>query len=96
MVKTTYNLYNNANIFFCIAQSSDYNDCRGGASCCNNTNKCGEDEGSCNSNEDCKDGLVCGKQNCKYNSGFEWDSTDNCCTKLKGNTYDLDFWIAIS
>ena len=76
-------------IFFLtfVSLSIDYKDCRGGEDCCNESNKCREDEGDCNSDQDCKEGLICGSKNCKYDSGFEWDSTDDCCTKPKGRKY---------
>ena len=67
-----------------ISLSIEYKDCRGAGDCCNEGNKCEENEGDCDSDQDCKDGLICGSNNCKYDSGFEWDSTDDCCTKPKG------------
>ena len=70
-----------------VSLSIDYKDCRGGDDCCNESNKCEEDEGDCDSDQDCKDGLICGSKNCNYDSGFEWDSSDDCCTKLKGKKY---------
>ena len=40
--------------------------CLGGDSCCRwNGYRCGEGEGDCDSDFDCKLGLVCGKDNCK-------------------------------
>ena len=44
-------------------------------------NKCRENEGDCDSDEDCLQGLKCGVDNCKQKSGLEWDSTDDCCYK---------------
>ena len=61
-----------------------YSACQGGDSCCGPDNKCGEGEGDCDGNQDCMDGLVCGNNNCRYNSGYEWDSYDDCCEK-QGN-----------
>merc|ERR1712150_77841 len=34
-------------------------------------------EGDCDTDEDCKEGLICGKDNC---NGSSFDSTDDCCT----------------
>ena len=53
--------------------------CTGGNSCCTSNNRCGEDEGDCDFDADCKDGLACGTHNCKNKSGKEWDNTDDCC-----------------
>ena len=41
---------------------------------CTNTNPCGEDEGDCDSHDECNDGLICGSNNCPFSS-----DTD-CCT----------------
>jgi len=41
--------------------------------------KCGVDEGDCDKDEDCQDGLICGKNNCSNKSGEEWDDSDDCC-----------------
>ena len=53
--------------------------CTGGDSCCTTTNKCGEQEGDCDYDSDCKEGLKCGNDNCNQKKGFEWDSEDDCC-----------------
>ena len=51
--------------------------CDGGDSCCGaNGYKCGEGEGDCDSNNDCKPGLTCGSNNCV---GASFDSFDDCC-----------------
>ena len=43
-----------------------YRPCFGGDSCCgSNGYQCGEGEGDCDYDSDCKPGLVCGKDNCK-------------------------------
>jgi len=44
--------------------------CTGGDSCCEPFNKCGENEGDCDHNNDCKGDLVCGEDNC-LGSSFE-------------------------
>ena len=38
--------------------------------------KCGEGEGDCDSNNDCKSGLICGTNNCK---GSQFTPGDDCC-----------------
>jgi len=35
-------------------------------SCCSEDNKCGADEGDCDSNAECQDGLVCGRNSCSF------------------------------
>ena len=60
--------------------------CTGGDSCCSTSNKCGEDEGDCDKDSHCKDGLKCGKNNCSKKSGLQWDATDDCCYKPPGIT----------
>ena len=47
-------------------------------------NKCGENEGDCNSDSDCKEGLSCGSNNCPstnsiLNQTTFWDAEDDCC-----------------
>ena len=39
---------------------------------------CSENEGDCDSNEECQDGLACGSNNCPESLGFSSDV--NCCT----------------
>ena len=54
--------------------------CQGGDSCCTPDNKCDIDEGDCDNDADCKEGLKCGKTfNCSLKKGFDWDDTDSCC-----------------
>ena len=48
-------------------------------SCCREDNKCGEDEGDCDDDKDCLEGLKCGKNNCKISAGFRPDY--DCCVK---------------
>ena len=54
--------------------------------CCSHSIPCGEGEGDCDSDEECKSGLVCGHNNCDrgklkqdHNSTFVID----CCTYQK-------------
>ena len=42
-----------------------------------NCNTCSENEGDCDSHDDCQDGLVCGSNNCPASLGF--DSKVDCC-----------------
>ena len=57
---------------FCTAEK-----CSGEDSCCTSSKKCGVDEGDCDWNSDCQDGLVCGIDNCPDKPSF--DNTDDCC-----------------
>ena len=63
--------------------------CTGGVSCCTTTNKCGEDEGDCDIDSDCKDGLQCGTDNCSQKSGLQWGPGDDCCCKTARNLFAL-------
>ena len=45
---------------------------------CTNTNPCGEDEGDCDSHDECNDGLICESNNCPFSLGFS--SETDCCT----------------
>ena len=58
--------------------------CNGQENCCHKDNKCGENEGDCNSDSDCKEGLKCGSNNCAQtkrivNQTSFWDADDDCC-----------------
>ena len=55
--------------------------CKGRDECCTSENKCGEWDGNCNSDSDCKDDLICGENNCPTKWGYDWDFEDNCCFK---------------
>ena len=44
---------------------------------CTSSNPCAEDEGDCDSDSQCKEGLKCGTDNCPANSTY-WP-TDDCC-----------------
>ena len=49
-------------------------------SCCSAANKCSENEGDCDSNEDCEEGLFCGTNNCKsLNTGNPFPTGADCC-----------------
>lgn len=67
-----------------LALADNRDSCLGGDSCCQwNGYRCGEGEGDCDSDFDCKLGLVCGKDNCKnpknITDGMGFDATDDCC-----------------
>ena len=52
-------------------------------SCCSTENKCTHNEGDCDSNNDCEDGLVCGIDNCQdLNPGKPFPSGADCCSDL--------------
>ena len=55
------------------------NVCTGGNSCCTKENPCSQWEGDCDNDNECKDDLVCGSNNCPRKTGFEWDQYDDCC-----------------
>merc|ERR1711970_1225135 len=50
--------------------------CTGGDSCCAKDEVCGLGEGDCDTDADCSQGLIWGKDNCQ---GTGFDSTDDCC-----------------
>ena len=76
-------------------------------SCCSTENKCTLNEGDCDSNNDCEDGLFCGIDNCKsVNPGKPFPSGADCCMNLGKlqlfchlHTYTLvwpQFWCTLS
>ena len=44
---------------------------------CSSSNQCGEDEGDCDSDIQCKIGHICGTDNCRNSDSFE--SSHDCC-----------------
>ena len=44
---------------------------------CSTINNCGDNEGDCDSNDECQDGLACGANNCHVSLGFANDT--DCC-----------------
>jgi len=58
--------------------------CFGGDSCCTPSRRCGLGEGDCDSNSDCRRGLVCGHDNCRVNGADHFDATDDCCVQAFG------------
>ena len=64
--------------------------CHGGNKCCTPKNKCGIDEGDCDSDNDCEEGLKCGRDNCPDKTGNEWNKEDDCCYKpIYGKSFIL-------
>ena len=53
--------------------------CYGDDDCCTINSQCGEDEGDCDDDADCKPGLKCGIDNCSNKNGYQWDEYDDCC-----------------
>ena len=47
--------------------------------CCTELSQCDAGEGYCNSDDQCKENLICGKRNC-IGSNFNWPR-GNCCTE---------------
>ena len=72
-----------------IITTTFYAVCKGGDSCCTRLDKCGEDEGDCDSDDECQYGLKCGEDNCSQKSGFLWEPTDDCCYKPGKNLFSF-------
>merc|ERR1719186_555837 len=53
--------------------------------CCTSYNKCGEGEGHCDDDSECKPGLRCGTNNCR-NYGSYFSSWADCCYKTATTT----------
>ena len=54
-----------------------YNATLGDWNFCSTDNTCGQNEGDCDSHDDCQDGLFCGTNNCPDSYNFEYDV--DCC-----------------
>ena len=53
-----------------------------GPKCCSIENKCDLGQGDCDSDQECKDGLKCGINNCQKHfslNGSAWNWYDDCC-----------------
>ena len=48
--------------------------------CCTEEHPCQEGEGDCDNNDECKDDLVCGDNNCKQFGDF-YHEKDDCCVE---------------
>ena len=57
--------------------------------CCSHENKCNIQEGDCNSDSDCMDGLICGAYNCHKSRDLWWDSGDDCCQKPSNDSGNI-------
>jgi len=53
--------------------------CDGGDNCCTSSNQCGVGEGDCDDDNDCKEDLVCGQNNCQTGMGGNFEGDDDCC-----------------
>ena len=49
---------------------------------CTLSNKCGEGQGDCDTDSECKDGLICVRNSCAGQAGENGDGSD-CCYKRK-------------
>ena len=67
------NLGFSSNIHCCTQRGVD----NGGWNFCTSSDPCGIDEGDCNYYWECKEGLLCGTDNCPTSFGFS--SSVNCC-----------------
>ena len=56
--------------------------------CCTEDSPCDEGQGDCDQDHDCKDNLVCGKNNCDQ-SKFSWTNAD--CCKISGKLTPYNF-----
>ena len=62
----------------------------GDANYCTIENTCGENEGDCDSHDDCQDGLFCGSNNCPTQLGF--NPAADCCYNASTSTLgDLNY-----
>ena len=57
--------------------------CNGGNGCCTPTNPCPENQGDCDSDNDCRGNLKCGEDNCPKNTGHS--KYDDCCYNPHGS-----------
>ena len=60
-----------------IATNDVYIKCANENDFCTSDDPCGTDDGDCDIHDECKDGLVCGSNNCPDSLGF--DSEFDCC-----------------
>ena len=61
----------------------DSEKCMGGNSCCGmDGHLCDVGEGDCDSDSDCKAGLICGARgSCPQEPGTDFEPNDECCIK---------------
>ena len=75
-------------------QFFDKTGCNGDDNCCTSSIPCNEGEGDCDSDADCKSGLVCGHNNCSPKDSREsWNPiadelglVNDCCVIPKDGT----------
>ena len=60
----------------CTATSPMKKDC-----CRDKVERCGENEGDCDDDSQCKPGFICGTNNCPTGSGSHFNQWTDCCTK---------------
>jgi len=74
--------------------------CAGNDDGCNIDGGLGYGEGDCDDGNDCKQGLICGKDNCMSRFGHrggQWDEGDDCCTtQCRKNFFEQNAGLAIS
>ena len=63
-------------------------DCTGGDDCCTSNIPCSEGEGDCDSDSECRPGLICGHNNCNPET-HDWDPVDDCCLAPKDGNNKL-------
>ena len=67
--------------------------------CCRKNGPCKEGEGSCRTDNDCADGLTCGRRNCRKhfsNSETRWMWWDNCCLGKYKRFLNILIWRRLS
>ena len=79
-----YKIIYTENTKFCRYLDTSAPNCVGEDSCCTSNRQCDVDQGDCDSDSECKQGLKCGSNNCKTKSGLQWDAGDDCCYKPPG------------
>ena len=70
---------NNCPASLCFDSEVDccYQPAVGDENFCATVSPCGQNEGDCDSHDECQDGLACGSNNCPASLGF--DSEVDCC-----------------
>ena len=56
--------------------------------CCTKDDPCDVEEGDCDSDDECKEGLICGQANCDETKFGKNQRTD-CCQNQMGNIFVL-------
>ena len=75
-------------LYFTIYNFANQTGCNGNDSCCTHSIPCNEGEGDCDSDLDCKGGLICGHNNCNPSDnpqeGGSQDVNDCCMVPKDG------------